>query len=34
MDIDDDFGKFFDNIGRVVAYYRNAAVPDNFSPKS
>ena len=34
MDLDDDFGKFFGNIDKIEAYYRNAAVPEDFSPKS
>ena len=34
MDIDDNFGKFFENIPKMEAYYRDAAVPEGFTPES
>ena len=30
---DDDYGKFYRNQDKMKTYYRNAAVPDDFSPK-
>ena len=34
MDIDDDYGSFFDNIPKMEALYRDAAVPEGFTPES
>ena len=34
MDIDDNFGKFHENIPKMEAYYRDAAVPEGYTPES
>ena len=33
MDLDDTYGQFFTNRDKVLAFYQNAAIPENFSPK-
>ena len=33
MDLEDTYRHFFTNREKVLAFYRNAAIPDNFSAK-
>ena len=34
MDIDDDYGKFFENIPKMEAFYRDAAILEGFTAES
>ena len=34
MDVDDKYGAYFDNVPKMKAYYRDAAIPDGFTPES
>ena len=33
MDVDDKYGAYFDNVPKMKAYYRDAAIPDGFTPQ-
>ena len=34
MDVDNKYGAYFDNGPKMKAYYRDAAIPDGFTPES
>ena len=34
MDVDDKYNVYFDNVPKMKAYYRDAAIPDGFAPES